>query len=70
MDLFLQGLPIKTLGNFEDFLSITSSLAMKGSFFTGEMPVWLAETEIGGKVSLQLLSIGRASILRFTSMRK
>lgn len=53
--LILQGLPIKTLVDFEDVLFIVSSLAMKGSYFLGELPSWLAETEIKSRVSLLYL---------------
>ncbi|XP_022143726.1 uncharacterized protein LOC111013567 [Momordica charantia] len=42
----MQGLPIKTLVDFEDIMFIVSSMAMKGSLFLGELPSWLAETEI------------------------
>ncbi|PSR89517.1 S-adenosyl-L-methionine-dependent methyltransferase [Actinidia chinensis var. chinensis] len=45
----LQGLPLMTLTCFEDILSVASSLAMKGCVFFGELPAWLAETEIGIK---------------------
>ncbi|KAK4282511.1 hypothetical protein QN277_013876 [Acacia crassicarpa] len=38
-----QGFPLMTLENFEDLLSIVSSLALKGCFFVGELPGWLAE---------------------------
>lgn len=47
----MQGLPIKTLVDFEDVLFIVSSLAMKGSYFLGELPSWLAETEIKSRSS-------------------
>ncbi|KAK7284643.1 hypothetical protein RJT34_19393 [Clitoria ternatea] len=40
----LQGFPMMTLANFEEILSIISSLAMKGSLFVGELPAWLFET--------------------------
>ncbi|KAK7337452.1 hypothetical protein VNO77_18028 [Canavalia gladiata] len=42
----LQGFPMMTLANFEEVLSMISSLAVKGSLFMGELPVWLAETDI------------------------
>ncbi|KAE9618791.1 putative methyltransferase Ppm1/Ppm2/Tcmp, S-adenosyl-L-methionine-dependent methyltransferase [Lupinus albus] len=42
----LQGFPMMTLAKFEDVLSMISSLAMKGSFFVGELPSWLSEAEI------------------------
>ncbi|OIV90969.1 hypothetical protein TanjilG_16929 [Lupinus angustifolius] len=45
----LQGFPMMTLSIFEDVLSMISSLAMKGSFFVGELPVWLSEAEIKNK---------------------
>ncbi|MED6121397.1 hypothetical protein PIB30_029773 [Stylosanthes scabra] len=44
----MQGFPMMTLANFEEVLSILSSLAMEGSFFVGELPTFLSheETEI------------------------
>lgn len=42
-----EGLPIMNLANFRDILSLVSNLAMKGCLLLGELPVWLAETEIG-----------------------
>ncbi|XP_061365554.1 O-methyltransferase 1, chloroplastic [Gastrolobium bilobum] len=42
----IQGFPVMTLANSEEVLSMISSLAMKGSFFVGELPAWLAETDI------------------------
>lgn len=47
----IQGLPVMTLATFEEILIIVSSFAMNGSFFMGELPAWLAETEIGIKSS-------------------
>ncbi|KAB2605125.1 hypothetical protein D8674_004842 [Pyrus ussuriensis x Pyrus communis] len=47
----MQGLPLMTLANFEDILLTVSGLAMNGCFFLGELPAWLAETEIGTKTS-------------------
>ncbi|KAA8543088.1 hypothetical protein F0562_021417 [Nyssa sinensis] len=44
-----QGLPVMTLASFEEILFIISSLAMKGCLFLGELPTWLAETEVGIK---------------------
>ncbi|KAF1002669.1 O-methyltransferase 1, chloroplastic [Apium graveolens] len=44
-----QGFPVINLEHFKQTLSLVSSLAMKGCLFLGEMPVWLAETEIGMK---------------------
>ncbi|QCE12979.1 S-adenosyl-L-methionine-dependent methyltransferase [Vigna unguiculata] len=41
----LQGFPMMTLANFEEVLSMISSLAMKGSLFLGELPACLAETD-------------------------
>ncbi|XP_031498478.1 O-methyltransferase 1, chloroplastic [Nymphaea colorata] len=40
----IQGLPIETLSRFKDILIVVSSLAVKGSFFLGELPLKLAET--------------------------
>jgi len=50
-----QGFPVMTLANFEEGLSMVSSLAMKGSIFVGELPAWLAGTDIEIKVSVQLI---------------
>jgi len=44
-----------TLANFEEVLSMISSLAMKGSLFVGELPACVAETDIEIKVSVQLI---------------
>lgn len=42
-----------TLDNFEDVLSMVTSLAMKGCFFVGELPGWLAEKGTETKVNQQ-----------------
>lgn len=42
-----QGLPVVNLESFKDILSIVSNLAMKGCLFLGELPVWLAEIDVG-----------------------
>ncbi|KAK6940491.1 Methyltransferase Ppm1/Ppm2/Tcmp [Dillenia turbinata] len=47
--LCTQGLPMRTLVNFEEMLYVVSSLAVKGSLFIGELPVWLKEAEVGMK---------------------
>ncbi|XP_029129996.1 uncharacterized protein LOC109812251 isoform X2 [Cajanus cajan] len=52
----LQGFPVMTPENFEEVLSMISSLAMKGSLFVGELPASLAEIDIEIKVSLQLIN--------------
>ncbi|XP_058083660.1 O-methyltransferase 1, chloroplastic isoform X2 [Magnolia sinica] len=49
----LQGLPVMTLASFKEIISVVSSLAMKGSIFLGEMPSWLAKTEVGIKSNTQ-----------------
>ncbi|WVZ07540.1 hypothetical protein V8G54_020886 [Vigna mungo] len=41
----LPGFPMITLANFEEVLSMISSLAMKGSLFLGDLPACLAETD-------------------------
>ncbi|XP_009596684.1 O-methyltransferase 1, chloroplastic [Nicotiana tomentosiformis] len=41
-----QGFPVVNLASFKDILSVVSNLAMKGCLFLGEIPVWLAETEV------------------------
>lgn len=46
-----QGLSVMTLADFDELVSIVSSLAMKGCLFLGELPVWLAESEVGSKSS-------------------
>lgn len=46
-----------TLASFEDMLLTVSGSAMNGCFFLGELPAWLAETEIGIKVSLLISSV-------------
>ncbi|XP_022133153.1 uncharacterized protein LOC111005824 [Momordica charantia] len=50
----MQGLPIKTLVEFGDVLSIVSNMAMKGSFFLGEFPSWLTDTNITSKSSTSM----------------
>ncbi|KAJ4849283.1 hypothetical protein Tsubulata_021556 [Turnera subulata] len=45
----IQGSPVMTLASFEELLFSISSLAMNGSLFLGELPAWLAETEVGIK---------------------
>lgn len=45
----IQGLPLITLASFEEILVVISSLAMNGNPFVGELPAWLAETEVGIK---------------------
>ncbi|XP_062022694.1 O-methyltransferase 1, chloroplastic [Rosa rugosa] len=47
----MQGLPVMTLANFEDILLTVSGLSMNGCGFLGELPAWLAETEIVTKTS-------------------
>ncbi|XP_061968095.1 O-methyltransferase 1, chloroplastic isoform X2 [Populus nigra] len=49
----IQGLPVMTLANFKEILLVASSLAMSGCLFLGELPAWLAETEIGIKPSAE-----------------
>lgn len=49
--VLLQGLPLMTLRSFEEILLVVSCLAMNGSFFVGELPSWLQNTDIGIKVS-------------------
>ena len=43
------------LRNFEEILLLVSSLAMNGCFFLGELPAWLAETDIANKVGSPVL---------------
>nr|GMD66737.1 putative S-adenosyl-L-methionine-dependent methyltransferase [Ipomoea batatas] len=40
-----KGLPLMNLASFKDILCLVSNLAMKGCFFLGELPIWLAETD-------------------------
>ncbi|KAH7518580.1 hypothetical protein FEM48_Zijuj09G0186500 [Ziziphus jujuba var. spinosa] len=42
----IQGLPLMTLRSFEEILLVVSCLAMNGSFFVGELPSWLQNTDI------------------------
>lgn len=44
-----------TLSNFEEVLSMISTLAMKGSLFVGELPALLAERDVEIKVCKQLI---------------
>ncbi|XP_031400903.1 uncharacterized protein LOC116210909 isoform X2 [Punica granatum] len=48
----IQGFPVMTLANFEEILYLVGSMAMEGSYFLGELPAWLVETEIGKKPDL------------------
>jgi len=48
--LVVQGLPLMTLATLEDVLFTISSLAMKGCFLIGEIPTWLAKTQLEPKV--------------------
>lgn len=41
-----------TLANFEEVLHLADRMAVEGSYFLGELPAWLPETEIGQKVSV------------------
>lgn len=56
LSFYMQGLPLMTLASLVDILAIVSNLAMKGCFFIGELPAWLAETEVIIKVSCILAS--------------
>ncbi|CAI0469679.1 unnamed protein product [Linum tenue] len=49
----LQGIPITTLASFEQILFTISCLATKGTLFLGELPAWLAETDIGSQPSAE-----------------
>ncbi|XP_050235665.1 O-methyltransferase 1, chloroplastic [Mercurialis annua] len=49
----MQGLSIMTLASFEEILLTVGSLAINGSLFVGELPAWLAETELGSKASTE-----------------
>lgn len=46
-----QGLPLMTLKSFEHVLFTVGSLAMKGSVLIGELPAWLAETQLDLKIN-------------------
>lgn len=48
--VLLQGLPLSTLSNFIDILSLVGSSAAKGSIFMGELPASLAGTEFETRV--------------------
>ncbi|KAL2345424.1 hypothetical protein Fmac_006709 [Flemingia macrophylla] len=45
----LQGFPVMTLADFEEVLSMISSLAMKGTLFVGELPSSLPDIDIENK---------------------
>ncbi|KAI3741790.1 hypothetical protein L1987_59467 [Smallanthus sonchifolius] len=48
-----QGYPVTNLAGFKDILFMASSLAMKGSLFLGEIPVWLTEIQVGIKSTVE-----------------
>nr|XP_043621015.1 O-methyltransferase 1, chloroplastic [Erigeron canadensis] len=48
-----QGFPVLNLASFKEILFIASNLAMKGCVFSGELPLWLTETEVGIKPSVE-----------------
>ncbi|KAK1420474.1 hypothetical protein QVD17_22100 [Tagetes erecta] len=48
-----QGFPVTNLAHFKDILFMVSSLAMKGCLFLGELPVWLTETQMGIKSTVE-----------------
>ncbi|KAK9055834.1 hypothetical protein SSX86_026919 [Deinandra increscens subsp. villosa] len=48
-----QGFPVTNLVGFKEILFMVSSLAMKGCLFLGEFPVWLTETQVGSKSSVE-----------------
>ncbi|KAF5811097.1 putative methyltransferase Ppm1/Ppm2/Tcmp, S-adenosyl-L-methionine-dependent methyltransferase [Helianthus annuus] len=48
-----QGFPITNLAAFKEILFMVSSLAMKGCLFLGELPMWLTETQVGVKSSVE-----------------
>ncbi|GLT41327.1 hypothetical protein SLA2020_154000 [Shorea laevis] len=43
----IEGLPLMTLASFEEILFAIRDLTMNVSFFLGELPAWLAETQVG-----------------------
>ncbi|GLU07371.1 hypothetical protein SLE2022_243320 [Rubroshorea leprosula] len=45
----IQGLPLMTFSSFEEVLSVISGLTTNSSLFLGELPAWLAKTEVGIK---------------------
>ncbi|EOX95103.1 S-adenosyl-L-methionine-dependent methyltransferases superfamily protein [Theobroma cacao] len=49
----IQGLPVMTLASFEEILFLVSGMAMNGCLFLGELPAWLAETELGTRSSTE-----------------
>ncbi|XP_068664131.1 O-methyltransferase 1, chloroplastic [Aristolochia californica] len=51
----LQGLPMLTLESLTEILLVVSSLAMKGSILLGELPLSLAETDIGTEMWIEKL---------------
>ncbi|XP_076924365.1 O-methyltransferase 1, chloroplastic-like [Bidens hawaiensis] len=48
-----QGFPVTNLASFKEILFMVSSLAMKGCLFLGEFPLWLTETQIGVKSTVE-----------------
>ncbi|KAI7753881.1 hypothetical protein M8C21_023555 [Ambrosia artemisiifolia] len=48
-----QGFPVTNLAAFKEILFMVSCLAMKGCLFLGELPVWLTETQVGIKSSVE-----------------
>ncbi|XP_015080129.1 uncharacterized protein LOC107023830 isoform X2 [Solanum pennellii] len=48
-----QGLPVVNLESFKDILSTVSNLAMKGCLFLGELPVCLAEMDVGDQSAIK-----------------
>lgn len=52
-----QGFPLMNLANFEEILSVVSSMAIKGSYFFGELPTWLAENEVNCCISVHCVYI-------------
>lgn len=58
-----------TLASFEEILFLVSGMAMNGCLFLGELPAWLAETELGTRVSLLYIHICIYSYLNCFSLR-
>lgn len=48
-----QGLPVVNLERLKVILSTVSNLAMKGCLFLGELPIWLAEIDIGDQSGIK-----------------
>lgn len=56
-----------TLSSLEEILLLVSGLATNGCFFVGEFPAWLAETDMGIKVTSLISKLEFQSLFFFFS---